>query len=866
MPSNFIRFISGPFLLSNAALKTAALCAVLGFWSAVSLSAQTSTWTNDGSGPTAPLYELGGNWNTGAAPSANEIARFDLNATYQVRWDDISLAFNPSVGRIDVVGRGNVTFLNSKPDEQLEFEITGSGLGVLSGAALSIDGLHLNLTDEISQLRVGGGSSVTVGGSHSQGSTVSANSVLLSESQTRLNTLPNGRINVGEISDSAPGANISIGGSGLIQAVSGSSINTGSIAVGASVGTEASRLVMDNSTLASESLVVGQVGKGELHMESGATALARDAVVGQLQGSVGNVIVAGQNTLFQATNSLTIGGNSPSTHGQGQVEVSDSARIVVGNDLVFSTPHIALNVGSNSPGSLAILDIGEGSLLRVSDGDSYIGGFAEYSGQAIIAGAGARLENERLFVGVGGQGVLTVLDGGTVVTDFARFGFSPTSLADVTVSGSDSNLEVNGNTEVGDGATVRVSNDGVISTSKLSMRDGGTLNINAGGLVRVSAETEFLGSDSSVNLLGGRFEFGRTSMEDFALINASAVSGAMAGDIRITGTNNIADFNALKSSNADISQVNLVNNGTLVGDAALESGLVNEFGAAIQIAADQRMRFGGAENSNAGDINLTGGRIEFASNLIHQSSGFISGHGVFMASEWTNDGVLQFTDGDSEIHGAITQGDTGVIVVDGFGDATFHDDVIITSNDNQNIFVANGSTAFMMGSFNGGNGGEGDVQVMGTLTPGNSPASVSFGGDLSLADGSELQIELGGVVEGRFDQVFVMGDLFLDGALDVALIDGFTLEEQQEFLIIDVAGTRTGLFDGLADGGLVGNFDGVDLFINYGAGDGNDIGLTTSLTAIPEPTAAWPLLAMLCGLSVRRIRKAGCLTPNKMIK
>ena len=117
-----------------------------------------------------------------------------------------------------------------------------------------------------------------------------------------------------------------------------------------------------------------------------------------------------------------------------------------------------------------------------------------------------------------------------------------------------------------------------------------------------------------------------------------------------------------------------------------------------------------------------------------------------------------------------------------------------------------------------------------------------------------MLIELGGLSEDSFDQVFVQGDLFLDGDLDVALIDGFTLKEQQEFLIIDVAGTRTGLFDGLADGGLVGNFDGVDLFINYGAGDGNDIGLTTSFSAIPEPSSACILAMIVGGLLIRRNR------------
>jgi hypothetical protein len=49
----------------------------------------------------------------------------------------------------------------------------------------------------------------------------------------------------------------------------------------------------------------------------------------------------------------------------------------------------------------------------------------------------------------------------------------------------------------------------------------------------------------------------------------------------------------------------------------------------------------------------------------------------------------------------------------------------------------------------------------------------------------------------------------------------------------------TGQYDGLAEGALVGNFGGEDLFITYTAGSGNDVALYT----IPEPTTL--LLALL---------------------
>ena len=57
--------------------------------------------------------------------------------------------------------------------------------------------------------------------------------------------------------------------------------------------------------------------------------------------------------------------------------------------------------------------------------------------------------------------------------------------------------------------------------------------------------------------------------------------------------------------------------------------------------------------------------------------------------------------------------------------------------------------------------------------------------------------------------------------------------------------------DELGEGDLVGNFGGVDLFITYAGGDGNDATLFT----VPEPTMAltWSMLIGL-GIMVRRRR------------
>lgn len=70
-----------------------------------------------------------------------------------------------------------------------------------------------------------------------------------------------------------------------------------------------------------------------------------------------------------------------------------------------------------------------------------------------------------------------------------------------------------------------------------------------------------------------------------------------------------------------------------------------------------------------------------------------------------------------------------------------------------------------------------------------------------------------------------------------------------EFEIMDIAGTRTGTFDGLNQGAKFGDYDGLQLQIDYAGGDGNDV----VLTVVPELTSLAPLA--LGGLLLMRRRR-----------
>jgi hypothetical protein len=135
----------------------------------------------------------------------------------------------------------------------------------------------------------------------------------------------------------------------------------------------------------------------------------------------------------------------------------------------------------------------------------------------------------------------------------------------------------------------------------------------------------------------------------------------------------------------------------------------------------------------------------------------------------------------------------------------------------------------------------------GRLTPGDiaeasTPLSaalrqigtLNFLGDLTLAEGSELILDLG--ADGASDRINVSGDIVLGGLLRLNLLDGIELEIGDTFRILTFAhGSQ--LFSGfsyITPGRL--------LTLEYG-----DQYIDVRVSAVPEPTA-WS--AMLVGLLV----------------
>ena len=186
---------------------------------------------------------------------------------------------------------------------------------------------------------------------------------------------------------------------------------------------------------------------------------------------------------------------------------------------------------------------------------------------------------------------------------------------------------------------------------------------------------------------------------------------------------------------------------------------------------------------------------------------------------------------------------TGVITVTGNSNVTFWDDLV---NDGT-IKVSNGSTAVYFGSVSGSGSftGSGMTFLEGDLSPGSSPGTMSFGGEVVLGESSTILIELAGTANGEYDRLLVAGVLEVSGALEVQLLDGFAPTSDTGFQILN-ATDLSGAFSSLVLPDLLGHlsWDSSRLYSNG------------TLSVIPEP-ATLSLLAVAMLMACRRRRRCG---------
>ncbi|MFK7895299.1 MAG: beta strand repeat-containing protein [Myxococcota bacterium] len=300
----------------------------------------------------------------------------------------------------------------------------------------------------------------------------------------------------------------------------------------------------------------------------------------------------------------------------------------------------------------------------------------------------------------------------------------------------------------------------------------------------------------------------------------------------------------------------LDNQGLMTGSLLVDAtATTNLSGGTVRVDAGDIVSLEGPghEMLNQGIIHLFGGRLDVDANLTNDS-GIIAGNGMLSAARLINaaNASVGFN-GESSVIGEVTN--LGDIAILGAANLTFFDDVA----QNGDLQIGEDSRAIVLGDFSGtgGTSGPGTLEVSGTLSPGSSPASVSFGGDVILSPQSATLLEFTGDQTGEFDQIISAGSLTLDGDLNLALLDAYVPPDGTSFVVMSAASV-SGEFKNLPEGSAVDSLAGAEFFISYGP---QQVVLT-----VPEPQAAIGLsmgIGLLGMLGRKRKRQSRPCPPRR---
>jgi len=477
--------------------------------------------------------------------------------------------------------------------------------------------------------------------------------------------------------------------------------------------------------------------------------------------------------------------------------VQNGGRVLLGNQTTI--------VSDNS-----IYVTGNGSLLSLSDGELVLSNDSELH----IATGGAFMATGNSMLMLNDTSVVNITDGiavlGNLVANGGAVNFNSGSLSyggDLTVGsggllGSDlvlaSNrtLSLSGNTTV-DSFHALTLDGGTLNTSSLVVN--GTFLFNSGTLGITGAEGLTIGNGGPLETtlaLGA----GRTlRVTHTTTVNSGSIlaidDGASFSSETIANNGTVA----LNGVTSVLSGTTFNNAGLLHGEGRVVAAFANQTDAEVRAETGELLTFEGAQNDNAGRINLLGGTVEFDQSLTNGETGQVLGHGNLIVGGLgiTNHGQMVFSNATSSVFGDLvndTGDDAKGITVTGNANMTFWDDV--THNADSLLKVSSGSSATFLGTFDGTGSivGGGDVYFEADLTPGSSPAEVTYDANVYFGNEATANMEIAGIMLGtQYDRLIVSGELHFGGTLEVTTISSFVPGVGDSFDIFDW-GTADGAF------------------------------------------------------------------------
>ena len=562
-------------------------------------------------------------------------------------------------------------------------------------------------------------------------------------------------VNFGTISG-ATGVEIDTGGSvtnnagGLIQGTDGAGVAAlpnGDVA-------PATLTVVNSGTISGTTAGIDLEAGGSITNNAGASIVA-DA------GNPAVIVNGGPLTFINAgtiTGSVTL-----DTLPGAAANFANQATLVTGGTIAGD-----LNLGTN-PGTILTLD-GSGSEAL----SKAVTGLITNDGSVIKQGAGTWIIDKSLGTNPGG----TTVKSGTLIDALtSALGTGP-----ITVTGNTSLLQVSQGVEIANTNLITITDGG-------SIDNAGTISTPAGGLISGTGGGNVTNEATGIiaNTAGNAVIFnagGNLTNLAGGLIQSDTATGVFStgGQTTITNSGTISG----------LSGISLTGGGSVTNNAG---GVISgRSGLAILSAG------GSTKISNAGTINgnvllgnsantvqlFPGGRINGNLNL-----------GTSAASNLILDGSAdqsfrQAISGTTTNAGSLTKQGSGNWTVDVAMSAPIATNIlagVLTVNEPLNSPLV---TVQAGGMLKGSSLIIGNVVNMGTISPGNSPGTLTINGNFTQGPSGIYNVEI--VSPQNYSRLIVTGHASLDGTLHLTLASGFRFQPGETFTVLTAGQGISGTF------------------------------------------------------------------------
>jgi len=477
----------------------------------------------------------------------------------------------------------------------------------------------------------------------------------------------------------------------------------------------------------------------------------------------------------------------------GTVNLGNNAALELGG--TFNTADIGISnitrTGTNTISITGILDnTGATFALNSSTGNYTLNGGTIRGGTLTQTGdAGLRYTsnvNNRLD-GVTVAGDLTVSAGSVELINGTSF----TGGANVNSSGT---LLINTVTNLNN-KTLNATSQSVLAVGQSQTIDNSVINISGGSSLQVNnASTQLvLGPQTQVNVSGANSNLRQafSGANGASLVNQGTItfSGASGQGVSVLPFNNQGTVRVQNGSTTQISNLTNFAGGTLTGGTyevgansrlfLLGANIVNNAANLVFDGANSNL-FSAVGTTAGTDVNALAG---FAANLAAGDVTIRNGRNLSTAGNLSNAGDF-------------TVGTNSTLTVGGNYLQTGGSTVLRGGT----LTAIGGTINLQNGNFSGFGTINGTVLDSGVLAADALTGDININGSYDQANDSVLNLEIGGLNEGQFDQINITGTADLEGVLNVSFVNGF----ESSLKVGDA-------FELLTFNGYTGNFSAINL-------------------------------------------------------